>query len=624
MTPQDLNRLVFLAELAPGPGGGVIFTETRIAAGEVPRYERQLWLWSAGGLRQLTRAGGYSPQYLENRVYFLRRVDEVPQLFVLDLNGGEPEQLTRFKSGVEDYQVSPSGRYQAVLTRGDWQKPASGTPRRYRNLPYKFNGAGLLPEVPRQLYILAAGQEPRQVGEFPQGVSEFCWSGDETGFALTSSPTAQDRVEGRGALYWLGLNGESELLYAPSGPVYDPVFSPDSQTIYFLSHAYERAGGTIERLFSYRRDSGACEWPEQLDFCFGPSLGGDCHYGRGPKVLTIGPGGELLALVTEHGRNQIYRLEPGQPPLGLLAPDTGLVGWAYSGGELFTLAETNAYPARLYRGGEVLYDPNPDFAAQPAQELAVELADHNLQGYALLPEGKGPFPAVLYIHGGPYTSYGQAFNLEFQLLRQKGIAVIYTNPRGSSGYGQDFADLAGKFGEIDQFDLLAFLDHCLANLPLDHERIGIAGGSYGGFMTNWLTSNFPERFRAAVSERGICNWLSMWGASDIGPHFTETQILSGPHQDPETLWQKSPLRLAAQVKTPTLVIHSEEDHRCPIDQGETWFTALWLAGTCSEFLRFAEENHELSRSGRPDRRTFRLEAILDWFGSHLETGSASG
>ena len=624
MTPQDLNRLVFLAELAPGPGGGVIFTETRIAAGEVPRYERQLWLWSAGGLRQLTRAGGYSPQYLENRVYFLRRVDEVPQLFVLDLNGGEPEQLTRFNSGVEDYQVSPSGRYQAVLTRGDWQKPASGAPRRYRNLPYKFNGAGLLPEVPRQLHILAAGQEPRQVGEFPQGVSEFCWSGDETGFALTSSPTAQDRVQGRGALYWLGLNGESEPLYAPSGPVYDPVFSPDSQTIYFLSHNYERAGGTIARLFSYRRDSGACEWPEQLDFCFGPSLGGDCHYGRGPKVLTIGPNGELLALVTEHGRNQIYRLEPGQPPLGLLAPDTGLVGWAYSGGELFTLAETNAYPARLYRGGEVLYDPNPDFADSPAQELLVELVDHNLQGYALLPEGQGPFPAVLYIHGGPYTSYGQAFNLEFQLLRQKGIAVIYTNPRGSSGYGQDFADLAGKFGEIDQFDLLAFLDHCLANLPLDHERIGIAGGSYGGFMTNWLTSNFPERFRAAVSERGICNWLSMWGASDIGPHFTDMQILAGPDHNPETLWHKSPLRLAHEVKTPTLVIHSEEDHRCPIDQGETWFTALWLAGTCSEFLRFAEENHELSRSGRPDRRTFRLEAILDWFGSHLETGSASG
>ena len=617
--------MVFLSELAPGPGGEVVFTETRIVdRGEIPRYDRQLWLWQAGALRQLTRAGGYSPQYVGDKIYFLRRIDEVPQLLVMDLKGGEPEQLTRFNSGVEEYQVSPHGSYQAVLARGEWQKPVAGAPRRYRNLPYKFNGAGLLPAVPRQLYVLEAGQDPRMVGEFPQGVAEFYWSPDETGLAVTSSPTAQDRVHGRSALYWLGLNGESRLLFAPGGPVYDPVISPDGQTIYFLSHSYERAGGTIERLFAYRQDSGAEEWPAQLDFCFGASLGGDCHYGRGPKTLAIGPDGQLLALVTESGRNQIYQLEAGKPPLGLIAQDLGLVGWAYSGGDLFTLAETSAYPARLYRNGEMLYDPNPDFAGAPAQEFSLELGDHNLQGYALLPEGQGPFPAVLYIHGGPYTAYGQAFTWEFQLLKQRGIAVVYTNPRGSSGYGQDFADLAGRFGEIDEFDLLAFLDYCLTSLPVDRERVGIAGGSYGGFMTNWLTSNFPERFKAAVSERGICNWLSMWGASDIGPHFTETQILSAPHQEPEKLWQKSPLRLAAQVKTPTLVIHSEEDYRCPIDQGETWFTALWLAGIESEFLRFAEENHELSRSGRPDRRLVRLEAILDWFGSHLETGSISG
>lgn len=172
-------------------------------------------------------------------------------------------------------------------------------------------------------------------------------------------------------------------------------------------------------------------------------------------------------------------------------------------------------------------------------------------------------------------------------------------------------------GERDERDLMGFLDHVLAHFPLDPKRVGVAGGSYGGYMTNWLTARYPERFKAAVTDRSICNWLSFFGASDIGPRFTYLELKAKPWERSEVLWEKSPLRLVHRVRTPTLVVHSEEDHRCPIDQGETWYTALFHLGVKTAFFRVPEEGHELSRSGRPDRRLARLRAYLDWWRENL-------
>ncbi len=235
----------------------------------------------------------------------------------------------------------------------------------------------------------------------------------------------------------------------------------------------------------------------------------------------------------------------------------------------------------------------------------------------LLPEGKGPHPVILYIHGGPHTAFGNALMLQLQFFRAAGFALAYCNPRGSTGYGQDYMELGKRWGDIDEDDLLGFLDHVLAQFSLDAGRVAVAGGSYGGFMTNWLTANHPERFKAAVTDRSICNWTSFYGASDIGPRFTYLQLGARPWENPEVLWQKSPLSLAHMVQTPTLVVHSEQDHRCPIDQGETWYTVLLQKGVPTRFFRCPEEGHELSRAGRPDRRIARLSAYLDWFKTYL-------
>jgi dipeptidyl aminopeptidase/acylaminoacyl peptidase len=199
--------------------------------------------------------------------------------------------------------------------------------------------------------------------------------------------------------------------------------------------------------------------------------------------------------------------------------------------------------------------------------------------------------------------------------------VCYSNPRGSVGYGQKWSeDIQGRWGTVDMADLLAFFDAALAAEPrLDPARTGVMGGSYGGFMTNWITSQ-TGRFQAAVTDRSICNLISFGGTSDIGMRFWDDELGGNFHRsaDVERLWAMSPLRYVEQVKTPTLIIHSLEDLRCPIEQGEQWFAALQLHGVASRFVRFPTENHELSRSGRPDRRARRLQEYLDWLGTYLK------
>jgi dipeptidyl aminopeptidase/acylaminoacyl peptidase len=205
---------------------------------------------------------------------------------------------------------------------------------------------------------------------------------------------------------------------------------------------------------------------------------------------------------------------------------------------------------------------------------------------------------------------------EFQLLAAAGYTVVYGNPRGGSSFGTGFAAaIKAAYGTVDADDVLAITDDALAKHADPTAPVHLTGGSYGGFMTNWLTAR-TDRYRSAVTQRSICNWLSFYGTADIGPWFGGEEQGGTPWTDTERLWASSPLKHVANVRTPTLVIHSELDHRCPIEQAEQWFTALKELGVETRMLRFPDEGHDLSRSGRPDRRLERLEAIIGWFDQH--------
>lgn len=231
------------------------------------------------------------------------------------------------------------------------------------------------------------------------------------------------------------------------------------------------------------------------------------------------------------------------------------------------------------------------------------------------------YPAILEIHGGPKTTYGKGFMFEFQLLASLGYVVIYSNPFGSDGYGQEFGDLRGKYGTVDYEDLMAVVDSAIDNFKfIDKTRFGVTGGSYGGFMTNWIIGH-TDRFKAAVTQRSISNWVSMFGISDIGYFFSKDHVGGTPWENTEEYTKKSPLTYAANFKTPTLIIHSKQDYRCPVAEGYQLFTALRYNGIDARMVLFEGENHDLSRNGKPKQKTRRLKEIINWFDKYLKVKS---
>lgn len=259
----------------------------------------------------------------------------------------------------------------------------------------------------------------------------------------------------------------------------------------------------------------------------------------------------------------------------------------------------------------------------PPKPHHVKHHNRSVDGWVIMPpdyDTNKSYPAILVIHGGPKTVYSFIYTHEMQVWAHAGYVVMYCNPKGGDGLGNDFSDIRGQYGTQDMEDLLGFVDDVLLHYPnIDEQRLGITGGSYGGFMTNWITSH-TTRFKAAVTQRSICNWTSFYGVSDIGHYFVKDQVQADLH-DPhgfEKLWDNSPLKYVTNVTTPTLVVHSNKDYRCPIDQGYQWYASLKLCGVPTKLVMFHHENHDLTRNGKPKARLMSYNVILEWFNTYLK------
>ncbi|MCI9456706.1 MAG: S9 family peptidase [Oscillospiraceae bacterium] len=244
-----------------------------------------------------------------------------------------------------------------------------------------------------------------------------------------------------------------------------------------------------------------------------------------------------------------------------------------------------------------------------------------IDGWVMKPYAYDPnknYPAVFDIHGGPKAAYGAVFNHEMQYWASEGYFVFFCNPRGSDGRGNEFADLRGKYGTVDYSDLMEFADNVLEKYPqIDQKKVCETGGSYGGFMTNWIIGH-TDRFAAAVSQRSISNWISKCLTTDIGYYHNMDAMQSTPWTDFDKMWGFSPLKYADKCTTPTLFIHSGEDYRCWQSEGIQMFTALKYHGCEARLCYFKGENHELSRSGKPKHRIRRLKEITEWFDAHVK------
>lgn len=352
----------------------------------------------------------------------------------------------------------------------------------------------------------------------------------------------------------------------------------------------------------------------------GSSVGSDIRYGGGTEIKADGDA--LWFISTRFDTAELYRLENGA--IEQMTHWEGSVdAFDVKDGRTLCIALKDMRAQELYDGKGRKLSRFNDAALRGKYVCAPEKLNYvrngvEIHGFVIKPMGYEPgkkYPVILDVHGGPKTVYGPVFYHEMQYWAGKGYFVIFCNPTGSDGRG-DFMNILGKYGTVDYDDIMGFCDEALKKYPdMDAEDMFETGGSYGGFMTNWIVGH-TDRFRACAAQRSISNWLSFYGVSDIGIEFVPDQNAADPWSSPDKLWEHSPMKYADKVKTPLLFIHSFEDYRCPIDQAYQMFSSLVAHGVESKIVCFRGENHELSRSGKPLHRLKRLNEITGWFDSH--------
>jgi dipeptidyl aminopeptidase/acylaminoacyl peptidase len=659
MTAEDLYRLRFVSDPQLSPdGASVAFLVAWVDPDEHTRYRSRLMLAPVDGTsppRPLTsgRHRDTAPRWSPDGCYlaFLSNRDkDRSQIFVLPLLGGEPRQLTSLERGAGAPVWSPDGKRLAFAARVDIEAIAqqegqadekSKAPRVkiITRVRHKADGEGFLEALRRHLFVLdvdAPSLSPKQITDGDFDDADPTWSPDGSLIAFTSN-RERDRDLSPLNDVWVvpSSGGRPRRVTRHKGQVATPVFSPDGTRLAYLGHERGWEYGVNTQLLETSVDGGEVT---SISGDFPDDLGNVANSDSRDPFVPAPPrysadGRSLLALVSRYGRVEVVKFsrDGDQPEVVLGGPEREVASFSLArNGRLAGLISDSTHPyevfvaenceeRRLSHENDELLDT---LALSPAEPFQFTSSDgETVHGWLIKPASfseRKKWPAILEVHGGPETMYAATFMHEFQVLAARGYAVVFTNPRGSRGYGEAFtARIFADWGNQDAADCLAAVDEASHWKWIDADRLGVTGGSYGGFMTSWLVGH-TDRFKAAVSQRGLYNFTSFYGTSDIGPWFGD-YVLGGPVYEREALYrERSPLTYAAQMRTPLLLVHSEQDLRCPIEQAEQLFVQLRRMGkTEVEMVRFPEESHNLSRSGRPDRRVERLQRISNWFDNHL-------
>lgn len=382
-----------------------------------------------------------------------------------------------------------------------------------------------------------------------------------------------------------------------------------------------------EKVYGIKRNNNEFIELISSDIDFGNSTGSDARLGHNEEILIDYEKNTFYFIETIENHTRLTKFENNSFNT-ILEFNGSIDGFTFVNNELYTLSFVGNSIAEIYKGknlekvssfnDEIFKDK---YLATP-EKIKFNSNGSDIEGFVLLPENydkSKKYPCILDIHGGPKTVYSTIYYHEMQVFSNMGYIVIFTNPHGSSGRGNDFSDIRGKYGSIDYEDLMNFVDEAIKKYSIDESNIGVTGGSYGGFMTNWIITH-TNRFSCAVTQRSISNWISMYGVSDIGYYFSDDQNLT-KLSDPnyfDILWDHSPLKYIKNCTTPTLIIHSDCDYRCPVDQGYQLLTGLLDQNIPCKMMVYKGENHELSRSGKPKARISRLTNIVSWFETYLK------
>lgn len=380
--------------------------------------------------------------------------------------------------------------------------------------------------------------------------------------------------------------------------------------------------GINEDSFIYRYDLETKELKklsdDSFDVSFGNSVGTDIRLGN--KKNSKKENEKLYFIITEKNKGKLCSVDAGGN-FKIEIENHSIDDFDIVGDDICYLNIDPEHISNIYLNDKKLYEQNPKCQVMKPESFEFISNGDTLTGFVIKPvdfDENKKYPALLSIHGGPKTVFSDIFHHEHQVYANNGYFVIYTNPHGSSSFGVKFSDIRGKYGSIDYEDLMNFTNEAIKRYPqIDEDNMGVLGGSYGGFMTNWIIGH-TDRFKAANSQRSISNWTSFYGVSDIGYYFAKDQTDSTPWENFDRCWNLSPLKYALNAKTPTLFIHADCDFRCPLEQGIQMYTALKHNKVDTELYIFKDENHELSRSGKPKARIKRMSAILNWFNTYLK------
>ncbi len=643
MRPSDLQHVVVPADPQLHPDGRrVAYVRTGIDL-EEDRYVRSIHLVDGEEDRPFTAGpADSSPRWSPDgsRLAFLRKgtaEGAKAQVMVMPTNGGEPVVRTDLPLGASDLVWSPDGTRLVVVGAEYLDELADlddeerkRRPKRITRLPYRADGEGWLYHRRTHLWLVdpTGEDDPRCLTPGDEDESGPSWRPDGQAVAYLTRPEDRDETDPSNVVMEVDLaSGERRRLVRP-GMWASVDHAPDGQV--FVTGLPDVFDWPAPQAIHRVADGVPVPVTGHLDLSSLPNA---------PACVTVGPrfvdGGFVTAL-EDRGTTRLVRVSldaPDHEPTvtDLVAGQRCVTGFAVraDGSAAVVTVTDAATPGELVWVEDAVERPLSAFGKAfrsevevlPTERSTFERDGQDLDVWAVLPAGfaaaeAGTVPVILNIHGGPTSQYGEYFFDEFQVAAGAGYLAVATNPRGSSGRGRDFARaIVGAWddeGSVDTLDLEAVVDAVVARYPqADADRVAVMGGSYGGYATARLLAR-TDRYGSAIVERGLLQWESFSGTSDIGPFFDRMFLAASLPEGVDVHRAASPVASAPRITTPTLVLHSEADWRCPIEQAEQFFVALKRAGVPTEMVRFPDEGHELSRSGKPKHRVERFEIVLEW------------
>ena len=638
---KDLFELKNVAQPVVA-GGDIFFTETKMNE-KKNTYETAIYKYTNEGKvefgddRTVNSSLQVSPDGKWLSFVSNEGEDKTPQLKIQAVTGGKAIALTQEKKGVSVYiwgKDSQSIYYQTTKADEEEKKEEFPQPIIVEKTTYRFDGGSFLPnkETTQIKQVEVATKEVKTLFEtedfilfrdvlhdggslvVDRDLSNIRWTLDSAEACYVDVATGDIHPileAGTDESYRYMLDSKEGVILAYNSGEHGFVTQAD---IVFNKEGQPGSEGS-----NFNLTSGLdVEWGDWLVADFQQSV-----TGVEPQWMDEE---SFLVSASVEGKIVLYRLFLDGRNEVRFDKEVHITGAKIiSEKELVITYSTTTLPSALAKldltTGEItnLYNPNEAYLAEhivttPERFTYKGYDNWDIHGWYMPPvEKKDKHAAILYVHGGPQVAYGESFFHEMQALAAKGYGVIMINPRGSNTYGQNFVkSILGDYGNHDFDDLMMGVDYILETHPeVDADQLYVAGGSYGGFMTNWIVTH-TDRFRAAVTQRSISNWISFYGTSDIGPFFVEKQLLDDIH-NPQRLWEMSPVAHAKNAKTPLLVLHGQSDLRCPQEQGEQMYMAMRKNNVPTKMILFPQSSHGLSRQGLPNLRQERLKAITDWF-----------